>query len=114
MPDNQIARTPSPPYYAVIFPSQRTAGDQGYDRIAERMVELAAGMPGFLGVESARNADGFGLTVSYWATEGHIRAWKERAEHRVAQEAGKKRWYSDYMIRVARVERAYGKASPPG
>ena len=52
-----LAKTPTPPYYAVIFTSQRTSVDDGYDRTAVRMIELAEQMPGFLGVESARSGD---------------------------------------------------------
>lgn len=104
-----IATTPEPPYYAVIFTSSRTEGDQGYGHMADRMVELAREQPGFLGVESARGADGFGITVSYWTSEDAIRNWKANAEHRIAQETGKSRWYADYQLRVAKVERAYGK-----
>ena len=77
--------------------------------MAERMVELAAQQPGFLGVESARDAGGLGITVSYWESEEAIARWKADADHRVAQEAGKKLWYSDYQLRVAMVEREYGK-----
>lgn len=110
MSAESFARLPEPPYYAVIFSSRRSAGDQGYEQMAERMVALAAGQRGFLGVESARAADGFGITVSYWANEADIAAWRVHAEHRVAQEAGQARWYEHYEIRVARVERAYGKA----
>lgn len=104
-----IAKTPEPPYYAVIFTSRRTDGDQGYARMAERMRALAAEQPGFLGMESARDADGFGITVSYWSSEEAIAAWKAHADHRPAQEAGKRLWYADYEVRVAKVERAYGK-----
>ena len=43
-----IAATPEPPYLAVIFSSQRTEGDRGYAVMAERMLELAQGQPGFL------------------------------------------------------------------
>jgi heme-degrading monooxygenase HmoA len=50
----ETVRTPQPPYYAVIFSSQRTSQDQGYADTAQRMVELAAKQPGFLGLESAR------------------------------------------------------------
>jgi hypothetical protein len=57
-----IAKTPDPPYYAVIFTSRRTAVEEGYGDTSERMIELAAGQPGFLGVESARGADGLGIT----------------------------------------------------
>lgn len=104
-----FAQLPAPPYYAVIFSSKRTAGDQGYGAMAERMVALAAAQPGFLGAESARGADGFGITVSYWTSEDAIAAWKADAEHRIAQEAGKASWYEHYEIRIAKVERATAK-----
>jgi heme-degrading monooxygenase HmoA len=103
------AVTPEPPYYAVIFTSVRTPADPaGYVAMAERMVELARQQPGFLGVESARGADGLGITVSYWATEEAIRQWREHAEHQIAQSLGRREWYARYELRVARVERAYG------
>lgn len=105
-----FAQTPEPPYYAVIFTSQRTAGDEGYGDMAERMVALAAQQPGFLGVESVRGADGVGITVSYWSSEEAIAAWRADAEHRLAREQGRNRWYAGFQVRVARVERAYGKA----
>jgi putative acetyltransferase len=105
-----FAKTPEPPYYAVIFTSQRNEEDRGYGQMAERMVQLAAGQPGFLGVETARSVDGFGITVSYWTSEEAIADWKAHLDHKPAQEAGKRIWYADYHLRVAKVERAYGKA----
>ena len=107
MPDERFAATLTPPFYAVIFSSTRTPGDHGYAATAARMVELAAGQPGYLGVESARGTDGFGITVSYWTDPAAIRAWKEHAEHLLAQERGCREWYTHYELRVARVERAY-------
>ncbi len=104
----RFAALPSPPYYAVIFSAQRTSGDDGYGAMAVRMVELAARQPGFLGVESARDAEGFGITVSYWASEEAIAAWKRDAEHLIAQREGRERWYEHFELRVARVERARG------
>lgn len=103
-----IARTPEPPYFAVVFSSQRTAGDQGYGAMADRMVELAATQPGFLGIESARDAEGFGITVSYWKDEAAIAAWKAHAEHAVAQRLGRQTWYGAFRLRVCRVERESG------
>lgn len=104
-----LAHTPKPPYYAVIFTSRRTAADpESYDRTADRMVELAATMPGYLGIESARGADGVGITISYWNDLESIRKWREQAEHRLAQRAGKERWYECYSLRVCLVEKAYG------
>ena len=103
-----IAKTPEPPYYAVIFTSVRTEGERGYGKMAGRMEELAGAEPGYLGIESARNAEGFGITVSYWSSEEAIVRWKANMEHRAAQEAGRKSWYAGYTIRIAKVERAYG------
>jgi heme-degrading monooxygenase HmoA len=104
-----FSRTPAPPYYAVIFSSQRTQEDRGYEKMAERMAELAARQPGFLGAESVRGTHGFGITVSYWSSAKAISAWRVDVEHRAAQEMGKREWYEHYEIKVAKVERAYGK-----
>ena len=106
-----FAQTPVPPYHAVIFTSQRRAEDgvAGYDAMARRMVELAAQQPGFLGIESVRGAEGFGITVSYWASLEAISAWNANAEHREAQERGQRDWYEHYELRIAKVERAYAK-----
>lgn len=111
LPRSMFANTPAPPYYAVIFSSERTPADpDGYAATAARMEELAALQPGFLGIESVRGADGFGISVSYWESREAISAWKSQAEHRVAQERGTTEWYSGYQLRVSRVERAYGSA----
>ena len=98
------AKTPEPPYYAVIFSSQRTEGNNGYGEMADKMVELASKQKGFLGVESARD-DVLGITVSYWDSLESIKNWKENAAHKVAQEKGKSIWYQDFALRVSKVER---------
>lgn len=97
--------------HAVIFTSQRTAGDQGYGDMAERMVGLAHEQPGSLGVECAHGVDGFGIRMSYWESTQAIANWKAHAEHRIAQEAEKTTWYADCQVRVAKVESAHGKAA---
>ncbi len=101
-----IAATPQPPYYAVIFTSLRTEGDNGYGEMAAKMVQLASEQPGFLGIESAREE--LGITVSYWQDLESIRQWKANAEHLVAQKAGREHWYSSFKTRIAKVERDYG------
>ena len=103
-----LAETPEPPYTAVIFSSARTEGDHGYALMSERMFALAAEQPGYLGVEAARE-DGLGLTVSYWVDEDAAAAWKQIAEHLVAQERGRAVWYDAYRVRVATVTRDYGR-----
>ncbi len=101
-----IAKTPEPPYYAVIFTSTRTDGDNGYGEIADRMVELAEQQSGFLGVESARES--VGITVSYWSDLESIKNWKANTEHLEAQKIGRKMWYSSFKVRISKVERDYG------
>lgn len=102
-----FANTPEPPYYAVIFTAQRQGADDGYAAMAGAMADLAARQPGYLGIESTRNEAGLGITVAYFASEAAIVAWKQNAEHLVAQRLGKEKWYSHYELRVVRVERAY-------
>ncbi len=103
-----FANTPEPPYYAVIFSSRRNDdGMADYEAAAERMLELAAQQLGYLGVESVRGADGFGITVSYWESEEDIAAWKRQAEHAATRQRGRLEWYEHFEVRVAKVERAY-------
>jgi len=105
--DQVIAQTPEPPYTAVIFTSYQSDDLEGYAETDELMCELVERQPGYLGRESAR--DQMGITVSYWATPEDARAWKNVAEHRLAQQNGRERWYDAYRVRVATVEREYGK-----
>ena len=101
MSDAKLATTPQPPYYAVIFSSVRTAqDDQGYAAAADRMVQLASEQPGYLGVDSVRDATGVGITVSYWSSEAAIAAWRRHAEHTIVREQGRKSWYVEYELRV--------------
>lgn len=101
-----LAKTPSPPYYAVIFTNIRTDIDAGYEEMALEMVRLAAEQPGYLGQESARSA--LGITISYWDSLEAIKAWKVNSEHQLAQKYGREKWYSAYQTRIALVERDYG------
>ena len=94
-----------PPYYAVIFTSTRTSVDDGYAEMATKMVELAQQQEGFLGVESARND--VGITVSYWRDLESIKIWKNNLDHLDAQLKGRSKWYENYTVRIALVEREY-------
>ncbi len=101
-----IAKTPKPPYYAVIFTSLRTEGDNGYAQMADNMVELAQQQPGFLGIETAR--EDVGITVSYWSDLESIKQWKANLDHQQAQRLGREKWYSSFKARISKVERDYG------
>ena len=101
-----IAKTPSTPYFAVIFTSTQTDTIEGYGKTAQRMVELAEQQPGFLGVESARES--IGITVSYWESLEAIKNWKYITEHVMARDYGREFWYQSFKVRIAKVERDYG------
>jgi heme-degrading monooxygenase HmoA len=109
---SQFAETPQPPYYVVVFTAKRTSADAaGYQAMAEALFVRASGAPGFLGLESARNADGFGIAAAYFKDEAAILHWKNNSEHLAAQRLGQERWYEHYEVRIAKVERAYGRPS---
>ena len=93
------------PYYAVIFTSKRTEIDENYSEMADKMMELAHLQEGFLGVESARNE--IGITVSYWKTLEDIKNWKQNLDHLDAQKIGVSKWYENYTVRIALVEKEY-------
>ncbi len=93
---------PEPPYYAVIFISRMSRDTKGYEVMAKRMVELARSQPGFLGLESARSE--VGITVSFWRDRESIQNWRDQADHRLAQQMGRDKWYRSYDIHIARVE----------
>ena len=95
-------------YYAVIFSSRRSAGESdGYEAMAEKMLILAKQQDGFLDVESARDENGFGITVSYWSSLEAIKAWKANTDHQLAQELGRTKWYESFKTRICKVEREY-------
>lgn len=104
-----FAALPQPPYYAVIFSSRRNDRDEpGYQEAADRLFALVQQQPGFLGAESTRDAQGFGITVAYFESEAAIAAWRANGEHAAARQRGRTDWYDRFELRIARVERAYG------
>lgn len=93
------------PYYAVIFTSKRTEGDNGYAEMSQLMDSLAKKQKGFIGVDSARND--IGITVSYWKNLESIKNWKQQTDHLTAQKKGRTDWYSWYNVKICKVEREY-------
>ena len=93
---------------AVIFVSQRRAHDaDGYAAAAAIMDTLAAAQPGYRGMTSARDADGHGITVSYWADETSALAWRDHPDHARIRASGRDAWYDSYQVVVATVTRDY-------
>jgi len=101
-----------PPYYSVIFTSILKQAHDGYTEMAQQMEKLASQQPGYLGMDSVRNTEGMGITVSYWKDETSIIAWKNNLIHLEAQKLGREKWYQQYSLHITRVERAYHSSEP--
>ncbi|MGI9552479.1 MAG: antibiotic biosynthesis monooxygenase family protein [Aurantibacter sp.] len=93
------------PYYAVIFTSTRTEGDNGYSEMAQKMEDLAKQQTGYIDFESARGE--VNVTISYWESLQAIANWKANTDHLFAQQKGIKEWYKWYKVRICLVEREY-------
>ncbi|WP_439019995.1 antibiotic biosynthesis monooxygenase family protein [Bacillus thuringiensis] len=94
-------------YYAVIFTSNLSTDTTDYSTIAEKMEELAKQQPGFLGVESARDHSGLGITISYWESLDAIENWKQNALHKEAKKRGREQWYENFHLRICLVEKEF-------
>ena len=99
------AKTPDPPYYMVVFTSVLNEKIEGYEEMADKMLNLASQQEGFLGVDSARGQ--VGITVSYWKDLTSIQKWGNHPEHQKAKEQGKLSWYEIHTTRIAKVEKEY-------
>ncbi len=96
--------------WTVSFANGRPSGDSGssndgYAEMGDEMNTLAAQQPGFIGVDSVRDSDGVGITVSRWSSIAAMVSWRRVVSHQEAQASGRERWYSWYRFYVARVDR---------
>ena len=105
-----VSKTPKPPYFAVIFTSVNADVDHTeHTALYGKMLELAQGYDGFLGIEPARNPDGTGVAAVYWKDRESIAAFARDPGHMIAKRKGREIWYSNYFIRICQVERDYGR-----
>jgi len=96
---------------AVIF--EVTPHQAHYDEylaIADDLLPILESMDGFISIErsSSLTTQGKVLSLSFWRDEDAVKAWRNVAEHRAAQDEGRNRIFADYRLRVAGVIRDYG------
>ena len=65
---------------------------------ADRMVELAATMPGFVSVKTFAAPDGERVTIAEFESDEALAAWREHPEHREAQRLGREEFYSEFEL----------------
>ncbi len=92
--------------YAVIFRAKIRTLDTDYAAMAARMRNLAIKEYGCVEFIACTEGDSE-VAISYWESEEQIRQWKQNAEHLVAQERGRSRWYTSYSVEVLEVVRGY-------
>jgi heme-degrading monooxygenase HmoA len=100
----------TPPFVAgqvvTVFRSYRRAESaDGYAATAAEMFRLVHTMPGLVDVKTFAAEDGEHVTIATFADEESQRAWREHAEHRAAQRAGRDRFYARYSIQVCETVR---------
>lgn len=96
---------------AVIFEVSPAAGRQAeYLAHAARLKEQLQRIDGFISVErfASLSQEGKLLSLSFWRDEAAVQAWRNTAEHRLAQQAGRDGVFADYRLRVCEVQRDYG------
>jgi len=97
---NNIA--PKPPYYAVIFISEKQEDIPGYKEMDEQTMEAALAMTGCLGYSSVP-----GAFISYWDNTESINEWRQNSLHLKAKEQGKKQWYKYFHSLICKVEHSH-------
>lgn len=103
-----FAETPKPPYYTVVFTSIRTEVEEGYTELNDSLWKDAQKLDGFIGAESQRGEDRFGITVLYFKDMETIHQWSKYQKHIRAKEMGKEKWYEGWRVRIGKIEREYG------
>ena len=96
---------------AVIFEVQARAGQRdSYLNMAAELRPALADIDGFISIErfESLSEPGAMLSLSFWRDETAVRQWREHAEHRAAQRAGRESLFEDYRLRIATVVRDYG------
>ena len=92
--------------FVVIFRAKTRSLDDEYFAVAARMRELALSQFGCLEFQAVTEGQNE-VALSYWPDEQSIRAWKSHADHLLAQQLGRERWYESYVVQVAQITREY-------
>ncbi|WP_212524657.1 antibiotic biosynthesis monooxygenase [Actibacterium sp. MT2.3-13A] len=96
---------------AVIFEVTIAEGHKdAYLDIAARLRPELEQVEGFVSVERFQSLTTPGklLSLSFWEDEAAVKRWRETADHRAAQAAGRDGIFEGYRLRVTHVLRDYG------
>ena len=89
----------------VVFRSRlRPEYAEEFQELADKLLELAQSMPGFISYKRYFNEDGERCSIIEFETAEQLLAWREHPVHRDAQRMGRERYYQEYTLHV------FGKA----
>jgi len=84
-----------------------------YLELAAELRELVEAIDGFISIERFQSIvnDNKMVSLSFFEHHAALDEWRNVAEHRAAQKMGRSKYFSDYRLRIANVERDYGMHS---
>jgi heme-degrading monooxygenase HmoA len=92
--------------YVVIFKARINALDAEYSTTAQRMREKAFSDYGCVDFVAVSEGDQE-IALSYWKSLEDIARWKSDPEHQCAQQLGREKWYRDFSVEIAHIDRSY-------
>ena len=85
----------------VVFRSRiRPGAEAELGRLGQRMYELASAMPGYLSYKDFAAEDGENVSIIEFDSLEAVARWREHPEHKLAQERGRREFFSEYLIQV--------------
>jgi heme-degrading monooxygenase HmoA len=73
---------------------------QEYGQRVAKLFEIVAAMPGFRSIRSYTADDGERFSLIEFDSHESLAAWRVQTEHRIAQELGKEKYYSEYHLQI--------------
>lgn len=90
----------------ILFRSRLRPGvADRFEPHAERMYELAQGMPGFVSSKDFLADDGERLALIEWDSHESLAVWRTHAEHAQAQAQGREDYFESYELQICDVVR---------
>lgn len=80
-----------------------------YEAAAQRMMDLASRMPGFVSFRYFTSPEGTELSVVHFESDQTLAAWRNHPEHVEVQQAGRDRFFASYRVQVCSLIREYGQ-----
>jgi heme-degrading monooxygenase HmoA len=78
---------------------------QQLGRLGERMLELAASMPGYRSYKDFTAQDGENVSVVEFESLETLARWRDHPEHKAVQDRGRREFFESYVVQVCTLVR---------